>query len=100
MKNLIAISSILLAFAVAVNGEGKLQIGIKKRVENCTVKTRKGDLVHIHYTVNIIHWLSFIDRINLYIHYQLFREHLKMVPNLIVAFHAANHSHSLWAVDK
>lgn len=30
----------------------KLKIGIKKRVENCTVKTRKGDLVHMHYTVN------------------------------------------------
>lgn len=52
MKHLIALSSVLLALAVAVNGEAKLQIGVKKRVENCTVKTRKGDLVHIHYTVS------------------------------------------------
>lgn len=51
MKHLLALSSILLAVVVVVNGEAKLQIGIKKRVENCTVKTRKGDLVHIHYTV-------------------------------------------------
>lgn len=58
MKHLLILSSILLALAVAVNGEGKLQIGIKKRVENCTIKTRKGDLVHIHYTVYIINSLS------------------------------------------
>ena len=29
----------------------KLQIGIKKRVENCTIKSRKGDLLSMHYTV-------------------------------------------------
>lgn len=34
-------------------GGAKLKIGIKKRVENCSAKTRKGDLVHIHYTVGI-----------------------------------------------
>ncbi|XP_055541187.1 peptidyl-prolyl cis-trans isomerase FKBP2 [Wyeomyia smithii] len=32
------------------NGEGKLKIGVKKRVENCSVRTKKGDLVHMHYT--------------------------------------------------
>ncbi|PVD26778.1 hypothetical protein C0Q70_14456 [Pomacea canaliculata] len=31
-------------------GEKKLQIGIKKRVENCPVKSRKGDTLHMHYT--------------------------------------------------
>lgn len=30
----------------------KLQIGIKKRVENCERKSRKGDLLHIHYRVS------------------------------------------------
>ncbi|XP_055611837.1 peptidyl-prolyl cis-trans isomerase FKBP2 [Uranotaenia lowii] len=30
--------------------EKKLKIGVKKRVENCTVRTKKGDLVHMHYT--------------------------------------------------
>ncbi|XP_058056123.1 peptidyl-prolyl cis-trans isomerase FKBP2 [Anopheles bellator] len=32
------------------SGEGKLKIGVKKRVENCSVRTKKGDLVHMHYT--------------------------------------------------
>jgi hypothetical protein len=31
----------------------KLQIGIKKRVDNCTVKSKRGDLLHMHYTVAI-----------------------------------------------
>lgn len=29
----------------------KLQIGVKKRVEGCERKSRKGDLLHMHYTV-------------------------------------------------
>lgn len=31
----------------------KLQIGVKKRVEpeNCPIKSRKGDTLHMHYTV-------------------------------------------------
>ncbi|PSN31552.1 Peptidyl-prolyl cis-trans isomerase FKBP2 [Blattella germanica] len=28
----------------------KLQIGVKKRVENCQVKSKKGDFLHMHYT--------------------------------------------------
>ncbi|CAF1454373.1 unnamed protein product [Didymodactylos carnosus] len=28
----------------------KLQIGIKKKVENCDVKSKKGDRLHMHYT--------------------------------------------------
>ncbi|XP_063234059.1 peptidyl-prolyl cis-trans isomerase FKBP2 [Bacillus rossius redtenbacheri] len=31
------------------NLKQKLQIGIKKRVENCKVKSKKGDLLHMHY---------------------------------------------------
>lgn len=36
---------------VASAGEqaGKLKIGIKKRVENCEHKTKKGDLIHMNY---------------------------------------------------
>lgn len=30
----------------------KLQICIKKRIDNCTVKSTKGDLLHMHYTVS------------------------------------------------
>lgn len=36
------------------NKSKKLQIGIKKRVDNCTVKSKRGDLLHMHYTVGII----------------------------------------------
>ena len=28
----------------------KLQIGVKKRVDNCKTKSRKGDTLHMHYT--------------------------------------------------
>lgn len=31
----------------------KLQIGIKKRVEDCQRKSRRGDLLHIHYRVRV-----------------------------------------------
>ncbi|KAM4617378.1 peptidyl-prolyl cis-trans isomerase FKBP2 [Discoglossus pictus] len=34
----------------ASEGRKKLQIGVKKRVENCPVKSRKGDTLHMHYT--------------------------------------------------
>lgn len=30
----------------------KLQIGVKKRVDNCTVKSKKGDFLHMHYAVS------------------------------------------------
>ena len=28
----------------------KLQIGVKKRVEDCDVRSKKGDSLHMHYT--------------------------------------------------
>lgn len=31
----------------------KLQIGIKKRVDNCPIKSRKGDVLNMHYTVSV-----------------------------------------------
>uniref|UniRef100_A0A3B3RYJ3 peptidylprolyl isomerase n=1 Tax=Paramormyrops kingsleyae TaxID=1676925 RepID=A0A3B3RYJ3_9TELE len=43
----------LLSFAPgAVQGadKKKLQIGIKKRVDNCPIKSRKGDVLNMHYT--------------------------------------------------
>lgn len=52
--NLYTLFFALFCALAMVNGESKLQIGIKKRVENCTIKTRKGDLVHMHYTVSNI----------------------------------------------
>ena len=32
----------------------KLQIGVKKKVENCSRRSRKGDVLHMHYTVRYI----------------------------------------------
>lgn len=53
MKNIVTILTVICAIAYAAEAQ-KLQIGVKKRVENCTQKAQKGDLVHIHYTVNIV----------------------------------------------
>lgn len=33
------------------NVKKKLQIGVKKRVDNCQVKSKKGDFLHMHYKV-------------------------------------------------
>ncbi|XP_070688318.1 peptidyl-prolyl cis-trans isomerase FKBP2 [Pempheris klunzingeri] len=51
---------VLVLFAVAVLSlsppavsgaeKKKLQIGIKKRVDNCPIKSRKGDVLNMHYT--------------------------------------------------
>ncbi|XP_065343786.1 peptidyl-prolyl cis-trans isomerase FKBP2 [Cloeon dipterum] len=40
----------ILACLAAAETKRKLQIGVKKRVEGCTVKSRKGDFLHMHYT--------------------------------------------------
>jgi len=41
----------LIAMVIAKESKPKkLQIGIKKRVENCTIKSKRGDLLHMHYT--------------------------------------------------
>lgn len=44
--------AVLSLCAVTVKGaeKKKLQIGIKKRVDNCTTKSRKGDVLNMHYT--------------------------------------------------
>nr|XP_033812012.1 peptidyl-prolyl cis-trans isomerase FKBP2 isoform X2 [Geotrypetes seraphini] len=31
-------------------GKKRLQIGVKKRVDNCPIKSKKGDILHMHYT--------------------------------------------------
>ncbi|KAL5273936.1 FKBP2 family protein [Megaselia abdita] len=38
-----------LSSIVAKELEPKVKIGIKKRVENCTQKTKRGDFIHVHY---------------------------------------------------
>jgi hypothetical protein len=52
-KNLLIFICLLIAVS-AQSKESKpkkLQIGIKKRVENCSMKSKRGDLLHMHYTV-------------------------------------------------
>ena len=36
----------------STDSKKKLQIGIKKRIDHCTRKSIKGDLLHMHYTVS------------------------------------------------
>lgn len=45
--------ALVLLSMIIVNAlaEEKLQIGIKKKVENCEQKSKKGDRLHMHYTV-------------------------------------------------
>ncbi|XP_038180214.1 peptidyl-prolyl cis-trans isomerase FKBP2-like [Arvicola amphibius] len=39
-----------LATATEAEGKHKLQFGVKKRVDHCPIKSRKGDVLHMHYT--------------------------------------------------
>lgn len=52
---------VVLTLVVASLAEDKLQIGIKKKVENCEKKSRKGDRLHMHYTVRLIRLTSIVD---------------------------------------
>ena len=47
---------VLASLLVASNaGSDKLRIGIKKRVENCELRSKKGDRLSMHYTVSKPH---------------------------------------------
>lgn len=48
----VTLTSILMAVVHGAEKK-KLQIGIKKRVDNCPIKSRKGDVLNMHYTVSI-----------------------------------------------
>ena len=52
--NILQQGLVLLALTSMAMGESKkvtkLQIGVKKRVENCEMKSRKGDKLSMHYT--------------------------------------------------
>ncbi|XP_059479844.1 peptidyl-prolyl cis-trans isomerase FKBP2 [Neocloeon triangulifer] len=41
---------VVLASFAAADSKKKLQIGVKKRVEDCKMRSRKGDFLHMHYT--------------------------------------------------
>ena len=40
-------------FAEEKSARKKLQIGVKRRVQDCRMKSKKGDTLHMHYTVGI-----------------------------------------------
>jgi len=44
------LTALVLAAAAEEKKVTKLQIGVKKRVEDCTVRSKKGDSLHMHYT--------------------------------------------------
>jgi FK506-binding protein 2 len=47
MRFILLLSLVSLGIADKVT---KLQIGVKKRVENCEMRSKKGDSLHMHYT--------------------------------------------------
>jgi peptidylprolyl isomerase/FK506-binding protein 2 len=51
MSKYLIFIALLLMIIVNTLAEDKLQIGIKKKVDNCDRKSQKGDRLHMHYTV-------------------------------------------------
>ncbi|PAV57318.1 hypothetical protein WR25_13721 [Diploscapter pachys] len=47
------------AFANEEKKIDKLQIGIKQRAENCEIKSKKGDVLHMHYTGTLLDGTEF-----------------------------------------
>lgn len=47
------------------NENNKLKIGIKKRVENCDIKSRKQDLLHVKVNIKYL-MLIYVCCINIY----------------------------------
>lgn len=41
----------VISHVVADSAPKKMQIGVKKRPSECPMKSKKGDLLHMHYTV-------------------------------------------------
>ncbi|CAF4347148.1 unnamed protein product [Adineta steineri] len=50
MSKYFVVVALLLMIIVNTLAEDKLQIGIKKKVDNCERKSKKGDRLHMHYT--------------------------------------------------
>lgn len=46
---LVAVATVLVGQCCADEQAGKLKIGIKKRVDNCEHKSKKGDIIHMNY---------------------------------------------------
>jgi len=60
MRVIVSLALVALVTAVEPEKDGKkskgLQIGVKKRIDpdKCPVKSKKGDTLHMHYTVSTI----------------------------------------------
>ncbi|XP_061729216.1 peptidyl-prolyl cis-trans isomerase FKBP2 [Cydia pomonella] len=50
MLFVLVLMSIISHVVIASTAPTKLQIGVKKRPSECPIKSRKGDLLHMHYT--------------------------------------------------
>ncbi|XP_063623726.1 peptidyl-prolyl cis-trans isomerase FKBP2 [Cydia splendana] len=50
MLFVLVLMSIISHVVIASTAPKKLQIGVKKRPSECPIKSRKGDLLHMHYT--------------------------------------------------
>ncbi|XP_073959337.1 peptidyl-prolyl cis-trans isomerase FKBP2 [Choristoneura fumiferana] len=50
MLFVLVLMSVISHVVIANSAPKKLQIGVKKRPAECPVKSRKGDLLHMHYT--------------------------------------------------
>ncbi|XP_045779129.1 peptidyl-prolyl cis-trans isomerase FKBP2 [Maniola jurtina] len=46
----LVIMSVVQHVVIATSSPKKLQIGVKKRPAECPIKSKKGDLLHMHYT--------------------------------------------------
>lgn len=93
MMSIVWISLLLFVVTVdVINADAKvtkLQIGVKKRVDNCSVKSKKGDVLHMHYTVSCCD--SILMQLCVFC-----REHSRMALNSIVVEHEIHHLHSRW----
>lgn len=55
--SIVAFAILVIIFIDAsIADKKKLQIGVKKKIENCTRRSKKGDVLKMHYTVSL--WLN------------------------------------------
>ena len=50
---LLCVVSLISVVIFEVEAVDKLQIGVKKRVDDCSIRSKKGDRLHMHYTVGV-----------------------------------------------
>lgn len=52
--SIVAFAILVIIFIDAsIADKKKLQIGVKKKIENCTRRSKKGDVLKMHYTVSL-----------------------------------------------